>query len=106
VIYKADKILILVCLNDSVVDINRDEFEVLWKVEHSWEHNPEQASDNSDESIKKFQKIFLKLEDKELLDIHISNNKIISSEVTNKGLEVLRDDQYTDWNKELKDAIH
>ena len=88
------------------MDINREEFEVLWKVEHSWEHNPEQASDNTNESIKKFQKIFLDLEDKQLLDIHISHNKIDYAHVTEKGLEVLHESQYRDWSTELKESAH
>jgi hypothetical protein len=84
------------------VELNRDEFDVLWRVEHSWENNPNYASDDTDESIKKFEKIFLELEDKQLLDIHITNNRIDSAIVTNKGLEVLHEEKYKDWYDELK----
>jgi hypothetical protein len=85
------------------VSLNRDEFEVLWKVEHSWEHNPQQASNNTEDSVKKFQKIFLALENQQLLDIHIVNNEIISSEVTDKGHEILRESQYQEWSEDLKE---
>lgn len=88
------------------MDLNREEFEVLWKVEHSWEHNPEYASDDTNESIKKFIKIFLDLEDKQLLDIHIMNNKIDSAIVTHKGLEILKEEKYHDWYEELKEMAH
>lgn len=88
------------------MDINREEFEVLWKVEHSWEHNPEQASNNTDESIRKFQKIFLNLEDKQLLDIHISHNKIDYAHVTHKGIDLLHEEKYRDWYEELKEIAH
>jgi hypothetical protein len=86
------------------MSLSRDEFEVLWKVEHSWEHNPQQASNNTEDSVKKFQKIFLSLENQQLLEIHIVNNEIISSEVTDKGHEVLREEQYKEWIDNLKES--
>ena len=88
------------------MELSREEYEVLWKVEHSWEHNPEQASDDSIESIRKFNKIFLELEDKHLLNIHIKNNRIDSAMVTHHGIEVLREPKYHEWYDELKEVTH
>jgi predicted transcriptional regulator len=86
------------------VELSQEEFDVLWKVEHSWENNPEYASDNTNESIKKFTKIFLKLEEEQLLFIHITNNKIDSATVTDKGLHLLNDSHYYAWAHELKES--
>lgn len=83
------------------MELSREEFEVLWKVEHSWENNPEYASDNTNESIAHFTKIFLQLESKQLIFIHIANNKIESANLTDRGLEVLTDAKYYEWSKEL-----
>ncbi|MGV8169599.1 MAG: hypothetical protein ACP5N3_06105 [Candidatus Nanoarchaeia archaeon] len=83
------------------MELSKEEFEALWRVEHSWEDNPDSASDDTNESIKKFQNIFLKLEDAQLLDVHIIANKIHDATVTEKGLEVLRDPNYKEWAHEL-----
>ncbi|MGV8162178.1 MAG: hypothetical protein ACP5N2_02465 [Candidatus Nanoarchaeia archaeon] len=83
--------------------LSKEEFSVLWNVEHSWEDNPKYASDDTAESVKKFQNIFLKLEDAELLQIHIIENKIHDASVTEKGLEILKDPEYAEWHSELKE---
>lgn len=82
--------------------LSKEEFSVLWNVEHSWEDNPNYASDDTVESIKKFQSIFLKLENAELLSLHIMDNKIHDATVTEKGHEILRDPDYSEWVDELK----
>jgi hypothetical protein len=85
------------------MDIDKEEFEVLWRVEHSWENNPSYAADDTLGSLSKFTKIFLKLEDARLLDIHIVNNKIHEAKVTDKGLEVLKNPEYSQWSDELEE---
>jgi hypothetical protein len=82
--------------------LSKEEFNVLWNVEHSWENNPDYASDDTSDSFKKFQSIFLRLEHIELIKIHIVNNKIRDAELTNKGLDELKDPAYTEWIEELK----
>ena len=86
------------------MELSREEFDVLWKVEHSWENNPEYASDDTSESLRKFNKIFLKLEESSLISIHIVNNRIESAILTEKGLEALRDPSHYDWAEELKES--
>ncbi|MFA6073029.1 MAG: hypothetical protein WC758_02880 [Candidatus Woesearchaeota archaeon] len=88
------------------MNLSKEEFSVLWNVEHSWEDNPNYASDDTTDSIKKFQNIFLKLEEARLIDIHIVNNKIHDAILTPLGLATLKNSDYSEWADELKEKLN
>jgi len=79
------------------MDLKQEEFEVLWNIEKSWQTDPIKASDNTPESIKKYMKIFLKLDELELIKIEIRDNQIYGGAVTEKGKQILEEKKYEIW---------
>jgi len=79
------------------MELNREEFETLWNIEKSWQSDPIKASDKTPESIKKYMRIFLKLDERELIKIEIRDNQIYGGIATEKGKQILEDKKYDSW---------
>ncbi len=77
--------------------LNKEEFETLWNIAYSWQTDPIKASDGTAESIKKYMKIFLKLDELGLIKIEIRDNQIYGATITEKGKEILKNKKYEDW---------
>ncbi len=79
------------------MELNQEEFETLWNIENSWQSNPIKASDETPGDIKKYMKIFLKLDELGLIKIEIRDNQIYGVVATEKGKQILKDKKYEDW---------
>ena len=77
--------------------INWEEFSVLWNIENSWQSDPVKASGKSQEDIKKYSKIFLKLDELELVKLEIRDNQVYGAIATEKGKQILKDEKYGAW---------
>ncbi len=82
------------------MELNQEEFGVLWNIEKSWQTDPIKASDKNPENIKKYMKIFLKLDELGLIKIEIRDKQIYSAVVTGKGKQILEDKKYGSWISE------
>ena len=79
------------------MEIKQQEFETLWNIEKSWQSDPIKASDKTPESIKRYMKHFLKLDELELIKIEIRDNQIYGAVTTEKGKEILENKKYSSW---------
>ncbi|MBU0467143.1 MAG: hypothetical protein KJ718_05900 [Nanoarchaeota archaeon] len=79
------------------MEINQKEFETLWNIEKSWQSDPIKASDETPESIKKYLKIFLRLDEFGFIKVEIRDNQIYGVVTTEKGKQILEDKKYDSW---------
>jgi len=79
------------------MDFNQEEFETLWNIENSWQSDPVKASDETPKSIKKYNKIFLKLDELKLIKVEIRDNNIYGAVATKKGKQILGYEKYASW---------
>ena len=79
------------------MEINQEKFETLWNIEKSWQSDPIKASDETVESIKEYIKIFLELDEMDLIEIEFRDNQIYGATATEKGKQILEDKRYDSW---------
>ena len=72
------------------MELNKEEFETLWNIENSWQSDPAKASDGTPESIKKYVKIFLRLDEIGLIKTEIRDGAIYGAITTEEGRKILR----------------
>lgn len=77
--------------------INQKEFEILWNIENSCPPYPTKEVDETPENIKKYMKIFLKLDELGLIKIEIRDNQIYGAVTTEKGKKIIEDKKYEQW---------
>lgn len=77
--------------------LNREEFETLWNIGNSWQTDPVRASDGTPDSVKKYMKIFLKLDEIGLIKIEIRDGQIYGAHETKEGEEVMDQKVYDSW---------
>lgn len=79
------------------MELNQEQFETLWNIENSWQSDPIKASNETPESIKKYMKIFLELDEMGLIKIQIRDNQIYGAISTQKGKQIPEDKKYEAW---------
>ncbi len=76
------------------MEITKEEFQTLWNICRSWQSDPIRASNGTPEDLKKYMRIFLKLEEMGLVKIEIRDNQIYGAIGTKEGYEILDDKKY------------
>jgi len=82
------------------MEIEREDYEILWRIGNSWETDPEKAATSSGMSVQQSNHAFIRLENMGLIELEFREEKIYGASLTEKGKAVVEDEQYADWNPE------
>jgi len=79
------------------MQLNQEEFVVLWNIECSSQTSPERAAEGSGNTKEKYEHIFGKLCEIGLISAQKKDNTFYGALVNENGRKVLKDKKYLDW---------
>ena len=79
------------------MELEKEDFKILWNIGNSWEKDPEKAANSSGMSIQECNQIFIRLENIGLIELEFRESKIYGASLTDKGREVVENEEYSDW---------